>query len=99
MPPDPFEPDPSNEGLIFNSGHPAEYGVSMCDLSVDERDAVLGHVEGITDLAGQVAASAQSIRSRSWMDHEELDRLLQAVEAQAAQARAWVGRKVAGHHA
>jgi hypothetical protein len=69
----------------------------MCDLSVDERDAVLGQVEELTDLVTQVSASAQSIRSLSWMDHEELDRLLAAVGAKAAEARAWVGHKVAGH--
>jgi hypothetical protein len=55
-------------------------------------------IAAITDLVGQINTSAQSVRDRNWIDHNELDRLLAELSDKAADARSWVHRKVAATH-
>lgn len=70
----------------------------MCDLSNTERDAILGHVSGLEDLVNRIRTSAKSVEDRSWMEHDDLDRLLQELSTKAADARTWVHGKVDATH-
>jgi hypothetical protein len=70
----------------------------MCDLSQPERTAIRGHLTALDDLLAKIHESAHSIEERSWIDHETMDRLLDALTDKATEARTWVHHKVAATH-
>jgi hypothetical protein len=70
----------------------------MCDLDATERDAILRQINDLDELVARLRASTKSIESRNWMEHDELDQLLEGVTVKAGQARDWVHRKVAATH-
>jgi hypothetical protein len=70
----------------------------MCDLSASERNAILLDIAGLRELMIRVGDSAQTIRDRNWMNHDELDELFGELTEKAAAARIWVNRKVAAAH-
>jgi hypothetical protein len=70
----------------------------MCDLSADEKDAILQYVNALTELIDKVRASSRSIEERSWMEHDELTQLLGQLADTATEAGQWVHDKVHATH-
>jgi hypothetical protein len=70
----------------------------MCDLTPDEKVAILQQLTGLQDVVDQIKTSAQTIEDRNWMEHDELSQLLGHLVGKANEADQWVHQKVHATH-
>ncbi|MBO3747767.1 hypothetical protein J5X84_16940 [Streptosporangiaceae bacterium NEAU-GS5] len=69
----------------------------MCDLTADEKAAILGALTDITSVTAQLNDQAAVIAERDWMDHAALDALLGQIVSAAGSARHFVHEKTGAH--
>jgi hypothetical protein len=74
------------------------YGECMCDLTADEKDAILQHFSALQEVVDRIKASAQSIEDRKWIEHDEVSQLLGLLVDKAKLADHWVQEKVHATH-
>ncbi len=70
----------------------------MCDLTADEKDAIVQQLDALQAIVDQIKASARTIEDRNWLEHDEVSQLLVALADKANEANHWVHEKAHSTH-